>query len=247
MTLLHVLSAEQLKLRRTLALWMVLIAPAVVLLLTFLTVHQRAQYFGRGKEDPWYLLVRSIFILWGFVMLPLFVTLESALLGGLEHNERQWHNLLAMPVPRWTIFVAKLLVLAGMVIAAHAMLLSGTIGMGLLLGVLKPSLRLAWPVSWRPLIETTLWTMAGTPFLIAAHHWVSLRWRSFTTAIGFGICAVSAGFIVSQSNTFWRFYPWSWPVRAGLDHTSPVVLIGAAVALFAAICACVDLSRREVL
>ena len=121
------LSAEVIKLRRTLAFWMVFIAPLVVVLLNVAMLAQRSQMFARSKEDPWALLARSVFILWGFIMLPLFVTLESALLAGLEHGERQWQNLLALPVPRWTVFLTKLIVLGALIVAAHAILFAGTI------------------------------------------------------------------------------------------------------------------------
>lgn len=246
-SLARVLSAEVVKLRRTLAFWMVFIAPLVVVLLNVAMLAQRSHMFARSKEDPWALLARSIFILWGFIMLPLFVTLESALLAGLEHGERQWQNLLALPVPRWTVFLTKLIVLGALIVAAHAVLFVGTIAGGLVAGALVPALRLAWPVSWWRVLDVTVWTMAASPLIVVVHHWVSLRWKSFTAALGFGICAVAGGFLITQSNSWWYWYPWSWPVRAAMEHASPIVLIAAAMALVAAIASCCDLSRREVM
>jgi hypothetical protein len=45
--------------------------------------------------------------LWATLMMPLFITIETALIAGLEHSENQWKNLLAFPIPRWTIYIAN--------------------------------------------------------------------------------------------------------------------------------------------
>ena len=51
----------------------------------------------RDPAAAWLMFARASSVLWVFLMLPLFVTLESALLAGLEHGERQWKHLLALP------------------------------------------------------------------------------------------------------------------------------------------------------
>ena len=96
------LHAESLKLRGTLALWMCLIAPATVVALYVLQV-SFSEFGMRTGGDPakaWFAFSQSILVLWLLLMLPLFITLQSALLAGLEHGERQWKHLLALPVPR---------------------------------------------------------------------------------------------------------------------------------------------------
>src|SRR5687768_8102979 len=97
--LLRALSAEALKLRGTLALWMCLIAPATVVALYVLQM----TFMDYGKRpalppaDAWMMFAQSVLVLWALLMLPLFVTLESALLAGLEHANQQWKHLLALP------------------------------------------------------------------------------------------------------------------------------------------------------
>ena len=111
--LARALSAEALKLRGTLAMWMCLIAPAVVVGLYVLQITFR-DIPARPNIDPataWQGFAYSAFGLWAFLMLPLFVTLQSALLAGLEHGERQWKHLLALPLPRATHYFAKAIAL----------------------------------------------------------------------------------------------------------------------------------------
>jgi lantibiotic transport system permease protein len=125
--LLHLgnaLYAESLKLKKTLALWMCLIAPSVVVGLYVLQT-----IFGpQPKVLPppmiaWQEFSLSCFALWSFLMLPLFVTLESALLAGLEHNEKQWKHLLALPLPRSVHYLAKWVALESLVALAMLILL----------------------------------------------------------------------------------------------------------------------------
>lgn len=103
----RVLWTETLKIRRTLAVWMVLIAPLTVVTLQFMVLWQRPGMAARSSE-PWMGLARGIFGLWGALMLPLFLTLEAALLAGLEHGENNWKTLFALPAPRWHFYMAKL-------------------------------------------------------------------------------------------------------------------------------------------
>ena len=69
-------------------------------------------------------------------VLPLFVTLETALLAGWEHVNDTWKVLNAQPIPRWMVITAKQysgLVLLGI---SHLFLARAVIVSGLLLTVL---------------------------------------------------------------------------------------------------------------
>src|SRR5574340_188865 len=107
--LVRALSAELLKLKRTLALWLAFALPAVIVFLFFLNYFQRGEFLIREDADSWKWLAQNVLILWSMLFLPLFTALETALLSGLEHSEKNWKHLFALPIPRWTIYTAKLL------------------------------------------------------------------------------------------------------------------------------------------
>ena len=48
-----------------------------------------------------------------------------ALVAGLDHSENHWKSLLARPVPRWTLYVAKLIVVTALLAASAFVLLCG--------------------------------------------------------------------------------------------------------------------------
>ncbi len=227
----RVLTGEVLKLRRTLALWTVLIAPAVVLLLQLLMYHQRSDYFARRGPDLWSSLTQNLLGLWALLMLPLFVTLETALLAGLEHSERQWKNLLALPVPRWEIYLAKLSVTTGMVAVSHLVLCAGGVGLGRLLPLLRPQLPFPGAIPWVGFLAPAARMLAGAMLLIAIHHWVSLRWQSFTVAVSVGMSAVVTSFMLINSPKWSSYFPWTFPAMSmGVRAPSNLNVIWVSVA-----------------
>jgi hypothetical protein len=249
--LLRALHAESLKMRGTLALWMCLIAPAVVVVLYVLQM-SFSRIPTRPAVDPamaWKVFSQSVLALWLFLMLPLFVTLQSALLAGLEHGERQWKHLLALPVPRSVHYLAKLLMLAAMLAAAFALLLLLLPVGGLVLMWLKPQFGLAGAPDWLWLLATAARAYAAALLIVALQTWIAIRWRSFTVAVAVGMGATVAGFLIGQSERFGHWYPWTMPlqVMAGNGvHASFVVVAGLVGGGLVAALGLADFLRREV-
>ncbi|KGI77778.1 ABC transporter permease [Oleiagrimonas soli] len=248
--LLRALHAETLKLRHTLALWMVLLAPlaiALLMVLEILTVQARGGHATGKASDPvqaWYNLGRALFSLWTLLMLPLFVTLQAALLAGLEHGNRQWKHLLAMPTPRVVHYLAKLLILAGMVIAAELILLALTPLAGWLLALLSPDAGMHGMPHLGRLLPPVAASLAASALMVAIQGWVALRWRSFTVAVAVGIVATIAGFIIGQSARFGTWFPWTLPIQAFAgtgQHATLAALLGVGGGLMFTALALLDL------
>ena len=254
MPLRRALHAELLKLTRTIALKMAVLAPMAIVALTFFMASQ-APFSTLGRNataNPWNALARINFQFWGLLMLPLYITLETALIAGLDHSENQWKALLARPVPRWTFYVAKLLVVVALAAASGALLLLGILSAGAILSQIRPELGFTFPAPFTILLRQTA-QMTGLAFLsLAIQHWVSLRWRSFSVAIGFGIVAMVTGFAMlltaNQYGGWPQYFPWSLPmlVVARQAHNIHAALwISVAAGLAASVAGCVDFCRRE--
>lgn len=215
--LARALAAEALKLRGTLALWMCVVAPGLVVGIYVLQILTRF-HGGAARTPPppievWEMFVQSALGLWAFLMLPLLVTLQAALLAGLEHGSQQWKHLLALPLPRGVHFLAKLLALAALVLLSHlAMAVLLPLG-GLAIAALLPAFGLSGPPPWAWLAERLALICAATTLLVALHTWIALRWRSFAVAVGVGMGATVAGFLIGQSARYGPWYPWSLPVQ----------------------------------
>ena len=92
MTFLRVLHAEILKMRRTIAWKMAILAPGIVVLLAFFAAWQApfSTVNRFGPDHEWEALTRFCMRLWAILMLPLYIMLQSALLAGLDHAGGQW-------------------------------------------------------------------------------------------------------------------------------------------------------------
>ncbi len=236
---IRALSAESLKLRRTLALWLVLLAPLSIAFLSFVLFQQRGDYMVAGPWGAWKSLAQNALILWSMLMLPLFVTLESALLAQLEHGNHTWKHLYALPSPRWATYAAKQVVSLAVIAASSAVMIGLIVAAGLVLRLTRPGLGFEAALPWRLLAEAGGAGLLGAWLSVALHTFVSLRWPSFVVACGVGIMATIAGVVVLQSD--WAlYYPWTLPafvqicVIQGSAYSSPVLLslaLGAVVAL----------------
>jgi len=224
------LSAEWLKTRRTLALLMTLIAPAIIAILQVaMFLENREFYIKNAEQNHWLTLSQNSMIFWALLMLPLFATLETALLSGLEYGRRNWTLLYALPVPRWAYYAAKELISLGL-IGLSTMVMVGLILLdGLFLQAIDPAYRLLpGLIPWGALVKGYTLIYLGAFLIVSIHLWVSSRWPSFVVALGVGIGATVTGILIFQSE--WaRFYPWTMPgllalntVGRGADLSMPI-------------------------
>src|ERR1044072_4972081 len=146
MPLLRVLHAELLKLRRTLAFRVIFVLPLLVALLQFFAL-LRSKAFGADFK-LWETLPSNMLAVWAVFMMPLLITLEAALLNGMEHGDRQCNPLCALPVPRHAIYLAKFVVAQGLTAASTLVLCVLTALVGLVVMRLGPELAGAAPVPY---------------------------------------------------------------------------------------------------
>jgi len=256
MTFLNILNAEMLKLRRTIALPMVVLAPALIALFLFVMgVNAPFSTLNRnGIAGEWAALTRASMRFWTPLMLPLFITLETALLAGLEHSESQWKSLLARPLPRRNFYAAKLLVGLALTTASSGILVVGILLNGAILPHVQPELAFALPVPWADIARQAAEALCLAFLLLAIQNWVALRWKSFSVPIGVGIVGLVMGFFTfvagQQGAKELQLFPWSLPMlvlgnRTSLDVPSGLIFSLTAGAIVAAV-GCWDFCRREV-
>jgi hypothetical protein len=249
----HTLSTEILKMKRTLGFWLALLAPLVVAGLEFLVMASQGEdmmEFANGQ--PWLWHMKFTLTLWGLFILPLFATLETALLAGWEHGNGTWKLLYAQPVSRWMVITAKQfsgLVLLGI---SHLLLGVAVIGTGLLLRNINPALELNAPPPWLAMLGYCLLIFLISWLIIAVHSFVSLRWNSFVVAMAVGIVATMSGVFFIRSEEYAPFYPWAMQgliANKLLEDGWPVgqLIWGVGGGLLVFLLSNLYLSRRDVL
>jgi hypothetical protein len=252
MAILRALDAERLKTKRTLALWLAPLAPLVIIALQMAIVLERRQYY-RAQEgtDAWIEYGGQTVFLWTVLLLPLFITLETALLANLEHGNAQWKHLFALPLPRGAVYAAKQL--SGMAIIALSMaaLYAYIVLSGLALRLLAPGLGFEAPVPWWDFFRYIALAYLASWLILALHTWIGLRWHSFVVASAVGVGAMVVAVVMIQSD--WAaWYPWTLPglVANGLEageEILPQLLVGCLGGLAWALLGGWDVVRRDVL
>jgi hypothetical protein len=211
--LIRALNAETQKLKRTLALWLTLLTPGA---LVFLEVAAATQWQGSLLEpgiNRWQYLFKHMLNIWTILILPLFITLETALLRQLEHSNNTWKLIFTQPVPRWAILAAKQIWGLGLVALGMLALMGLAVSGGFLLDVLKPELAVEPPIPWGEMFAQSGIVFLAGGVILAIQTWIALRSRSFVVASSIGIGMTIAG-LVLQGLEWTEYFPWSMPATA---------------------------------
>jgi len=247
MMLLRALHAEALKLKHTLAFRMVFVAPLLVATLQFFIAWNQKRVPADFKF--WDTMSQNGFSVWAIFMLPLLITLETALLNGLEHSEKQWKHLFALPVPRYAIYAAKLLMAQALVLLSSLVLSALIVLTGFALMRLRAEYGIAGAPPYGSIVKSALLVWLASGLIIAIHTWISARWASFTLALGAGIGGTFFALFAASANVG-KFYPWLLPVNAigliqGGDRFKWAMWLGCAGGVVAAVLGCLEFIRAD--
>jgi hypothetical protein len=248
MSFIRLFSSELLKLKRTLALWMVVIAPTVVNMLYFLAVIESGGSFLENNSGAWQIYSFNIIKIWALIMLPLFITLETALLSNMEYADKQWKHLFALPVRRGEVYAVKWVLAAGLMLLSSVCLWAGEILSGLVLRSIAPTLGFSASIPFLPMLQNVLMVALIDLLVLSIQLWISLRWSSFTLAVGVGMSATVANIILIKSDKWSWFFPWSLVTHYFSDNpqTLLVLALGAGGGLLAALLGGWNFARKEV-
>lgn len=204
------LSAETLKLKNTLALLAAAGAPLFIISLSFLIFYFKGHEMLKPGENPWLPYTRHSLQVWAMLFMPLFISLVAALVCAVEHQSNTWKQLYSLPLPRWTVYGAKLLVFVGLIFASMALLLVLNQAGGYLLGLLRPGLGFQHfsilPDAAKIIAKITL---AATG-IMAIQFYVSFRFRNFVFPIGLGFVLTVAAMVLLRWEHL-HYYPYIYP------------------------------------
>lgn len=198
--LIHAIRAENLKCRHS-NMW------AAVLILPFLTAAIGAIIYGINASANlydgavWQQLWLQTGLFYGYFFFPILIAICASYLWRLEHTNHNWNSLMTTPVPRSTIFIAKLVALAKSILAAQALL------MVLIIVVGKVVFQFEQPIP----IHMLWWLFMGWFSALsvgAVQLYLSMRIRSFAVPVGLAVC-LSIGGLAFHIFGFSEMFPYS--------------------------------------
>ena len=201
------IAVEAIKLRRSLALLLVVVAPALIAVFVFANLLRDGAHAA-----PWSTVLQTSAAIWAFFMLPMSVTALTALVAHTEHGPRAWDTLRALPLPRWHLYAAKAVGVLALVVAMSLLLAALTFAAVTLAAAIKPAIS----PTGSPDVAAYL-VLLGRIFLaawllVAVQLWIALRYTSFVPGLAVGIGGTFFA-VVATAAKIGAVLPWQIPVN----------------------------------
>jgi len=215
------LSADWLKIRRKGLWFLIFLGPLGLVAMQALNFGIRLDYMKQQHaSNLWGALLENVSF---FVPVALYLggTLVCSLIANIEHQMSSWKQLLALPISRYSVFMAKLILCLLMLTVSCLLLSGGIIVLGLLLGFG------AGDIPYGDIARIGLLSYGAALPVISLQLWLSL---TFSNQAG----PVSLGVILALLSLFSMYlYDWVplvWPYLAW-SSTQHVLFAGAGILL----------------
>ncbi|OAX45327.1 ABC transporter permease [Paenibacillus sp. AD87] len=213
------LSSDWLKIRGKGIWFLVFLAPIGLTAMQALNFGLRLGYLKEQYGNHlWEGLLDNVVV---FVPLALMLgaTILSSMIANVEHEQGSWKQLLAMPITRPAVYLAKFLLACVLLIISCLLLTAGTIGLGLLLGFD------AGEIPWTHAIKLGLLPLAGALPVLSLELWLTMVNKNQALPVTLGIVlAVMGMFALSIS----PYFPLAWAQMAWISP-KPFVYVGLGV------------------
>ncbi|KOY17661.1 ABC transporter permease [Paenibacillus xylanivorans] len=232
------LSSDWLKIRGKGIWFLVFLAPIGLTAMQALNFGLRLDYLKElYAGNLWESLLNNVVV---FVPLALMLgaTILSSMIANVEHEQGSWKQLLAMPITRPAVYLAKFLLACMLLIISCLLLTAGIIGLGLLLGFD------AGAIPWSQAIKLGLLPLAGALPVLSLELWLTMVNKNQALPVTLGIVlAVMGMFALSIS----PYFPLAWAQMAW-SSPKPLVYVGMGVGsgLLIMLLGMVHFSRKDV-
>jgi len=223
MTLLLSLRSETLKLKRTLSVYLCVLAAAFGPLMSFLEHMEPDEKLAKGL--PWtqhFLEGREPICI---ALLPFYIILVCALLMQIENRDKTWKQVLSSPQPKFNIFFGKFLVLQMMVLLFLISYNLFTALTGVVTEMMDPTIYEGTPDLYRILaVNAQTWILSLG--LSAIQFWLSLRFRNFVAPLGIGLVGwfLSPMMLFQFKTGLVEYYPYAFTILSVMpDYKANIV------------------------
>ncbi|MFC3767755.1 ABC transporter permease [Paenibacillus sp. GCM10012303] len=225
------LAADFLKIRKKMIWFLIFLAPVGVVSLQAVNYGLRYDYLMKTTEaDRWGGLLGGIHFLLTPALL-LGIAIIASMVANIEHQMNAWKQLLALPIPRTSVYAAKFALVALLLSVSCVLLGIGTVLLGTVLD-------LGDKVPLTEVVKLALYPFAASLPVLALQLWLSLTIHNQAIPLTVGI----AGSIVSMFVSPSAWVVWSWPTGKPEYSAGAGLAVGIGLLLLGMI----DFTRRDV-
>lgn len=204
----RILRAEWLKLRKS-SIWaLIFISPAFAAIVGFVSMNEEAG----GPRQQWPFLASDMAFAHGLLFMPLLAGIFAAFICRYEHESGGWKQLLALPVDRTRVYLAKLSVVALLLGATQVIYLAAMAAAGSGAGLAGVPLGM--------LAQCALGGLVASLPIAALQLAVSVGWSSFAGSLAVNVILVFPNILIVNSQDYGPYYPWAQPFLAMMPDTA---------------------------
>lgn len=157
--------------------------------------------------EPWLELFSIMNMAHSLLFLPLLTGIFAAFICRFEHLDGGWKQLLALPVSRSNVYVAKFLIVVLLLTAVQLLYLAVFLLAGWIQG-------LPGAVPFDHILISLGGSLAACLPLAALQMLVSVSWQSFGAPMALNVIFTLPNILVANSDKFGPYYPWAQPFLA---------------------------------
>jgi hypothetical protein len=164
----------------------------------------------RGEHE-WEILFTGSISMYSSLIFPLLITVIMAIIAKVEHSQNGWKHLLALPVRREHVYFSKLTM--GMIIVLYntAVLCIGMLVAGLMIGTKDA-------IPYDLIVGKPLMAYLSALPIMALQFYLSFRFSHIGIPLAFGIGMSLPSMLVANSEKYWIYYPWTYPIFSTLTN-----------------------------
>lgn len=201
----NLLRSEGMKLRKSKIWLLAFISPALATLIGFKSTLDGAPH---AWLNPMFIMIQ----LHAVLFLPLLTGVLSAFVCRYEHQNGGWKQLVALPVPRVKIYLAKGMIVASILAVTQLLFLLGWLVIGWTQGYTDP-----FPIDMA--LKSILGGWLACLPLAALQLWVSTAWASFAAPLALNVILTLPNMLIVNSEDYGPWYPWAQPFLTMLPQT----------------------------
>lgn len=230
------LQVELMKIKRKGFWFLTFLGPIGVVALQVVNYSVRWDYLKTLSDDHWLFYLQNVS---GFTPLALVlgIAILTSSMASIEIETNAWKQLLALPVRKTSVYLAKFTVLAGLLFIASIVLCVATLAYGL-------TLEFGGAVPVAVLLEYSFYPFFASLPILALQLWVAMVSENQGWPITAGVLNV---ILTYSAYTLPDWAIWKWPSLIN-DWNEPLYsgLMGLGVGLIIYMVGMMDFVRRDV-
>lgn len=232
----NLIRTELLKIKRK-GFWLLcFLGPFGVIVMQIVNYGVRKEYLLKQSDDDWSYYLDNVSSFTPLAIV-LGITILTSLMTSIEDETNAWKQLMALPVTKWNVYLAKFTVLFSLFLLSSCLLMLFTLGFGVYL-------RLGDAIPYFSIIQYSFYPFFAALPVLALQLWIAVVSKNQGIPITTGIIGTILSF---SGDALPDWFIWKWPSLVNAWE-KPIlnVVLGITFGCVLYLAGVFDFNRRDV-